>query len=353
MVPRQYSYFLNPDLSGLGDSFDEKNSEENHSDLERQLVYLTLHVRDDGKPRYALKTLRGDLEKHKKNIASMDLACEAKFLLALPHLNIIQVRAIVGHVGKPNHFGIVMDRLLGTLGENIVKWKEAVNPHSKILDRACWRRVRHVSKRPRCVQSIWSKVTCKQQPRPPHDDGLFSERISALSDVARAMSFVHSKRILFRDLKPQNVGITVEGVYVIFDFGLAKELKVVDLVEEPDRYEATGLTGSRIFMAPEVATCQPYGFASDVFSFSMLMWEVIALDEVYQHMSVNEHFEKVILGGLRPKSLRRELPQSLNVMMELSWATDPRERPTFGAILRTLETSCESKDDDQCIFWSE
>ena len=58
---------------------------------------------------------------------------------------------------------------------------------------------------------------------------------------------LHHNRILFRDLKPENVGVDVRGDMRLFDFGLAKELKVRDLVKAPDEYTATGLTGSRVY----------------------------------------------------------------------------------------------------------
>jgi serine/threonine protein kinase len=58
-------------------------------------------------------------------------------------------------------------------------------------------------------------------------------------------SFCTYDRIIFRDLKPENVALDVRGDMRLFDFGLVKELKAKDLVEPPDSFKATGLTGSR------------------------------------------------------------------------------------------------------------
>ena len=97
----------------------------------------------------------------------------------------------------------------------------------------------------------------------------------------------------------------IRGDFSIFDFGLAKEIKKADLVEEPDTYICTGLTGmcvaycrlcriyrgttnvwlyfllrasgSRRWMAPEVVECRDYGLSADVFSFGLLFWNVMAL----------------------------------------------------------------------------
>jgi serine/threonine protein kinase len=62
----------------------------------------------------------------------------------------------------------------------------------------------------------------------------------------------------------------LRGDYLIFDFGLSKELKRKDLVEPPDDgFEATGLTGSRRYMAAEVVSCKNYGFSADVYAFAI------------------------------------------------------------------------------------
>ncbi|KAL3930395.1 MAG: hypothetical protein SGARI_004496, partial [Bacillariaceae sp.] len=340
VVPR-HGYFLDPALSSLGDSIAEleESSDEKHQELARQREYLIEHAcSDGGETLYAVKRIRDDLKKAKEYAAIIDLACEAKYLSALSHPNIIQIKAIMGSAGKKNNFGVIMDRLSGTLGEKIAEWKQVVNPQHHTPKRTSRSRLWPLSTKLWCAISTCSakKNTALLHHR---RDDLFAERVLALSDVARGMKYLHSKRIIFRDLKPSNVGLTLGGTYVLFDFGLAKELKVVDLVEQqPDRYNATGLTGSRFFMAPEVATCQPYGFAADVFSFSMLMWEVMALDEAYpSHMDLNKHFERVILGGLRPRNLKRELPESLKTILKRSWATDPGERPAFSAIVDVLE----------------
>ena len=59
------------------------------------------------------------------------------------------------------------------------------------------------------------------------------------------MRYLHNHMIIYRDLNPENVALDVRGDMRLFDFGLAKELKRKDLVEPPDGFQATGLTGSR------------------------------------------------------------------------------------------------------------
>ena len=77
-------------------------------------------------------------------------------------------------------------------------------------------------------------------------------------------------RIYNSDLKPDNVGFNFEGRVKLFDFGLAKELDPLQKTAD-GMYEMSGGTGSRRFMAPEVALGHPYNLSADIYSFSILI----------------------------------------------------------------------------------
>jgi serine/threonine protein kinase len=89
--------------------------------------------------------------------------------------------------------------------------------------------------------------------------------------IASAMEYCQTSAIpgsmvLHRDLKPDNIGFTLNGEVKVIDFGLAK---VVDnaSTESDDVYTMSGETGSLRYMAPEVADSLPYNHKSDVYSF--------------------------------------------------------------------------------------
>lgn len=121
------------------------------------------------------------------------------------------------------------------------------------------------------------------------------------------------------------MGVNVKGDSVLFDFGLAKELKERDLVKHPDGYNATGVTGSRRYMAPEVVKSTPYGFKADVFSFGILLWEIIALKKSFAHFDAQKHYDFVVTRGKRP-AVDRAWPVELRVLLSQCWANDPADR---------------------------
>lgn len=147
-------------------------------------------------------------------------------------------------------------------------------------------------------------------------------------------------RILYRDCKPDNIGFDVRNRIKIFDFGLAKELKTKDLVNEPNGYQITGLTGSRRYMSPENCLCKPYGLPSDVYSYSIVLWEVLSDAIAYKTMDYNQHFRDVVMNDVRPAITNEKLnryPLSLMDLTESMWDHQPNKRPTFKYICQIIK----------------
>lgn len=123
----------------------------------------------------------------------------------------------------------------------------------------------------------------------------------------------------------------------LFDFGLAKELKPRDLAEgRSDIYHATGLTGSRRYMAPEVIRSEPYGFGVDVYSFGILLWEIMALRTPFCGYHADKHHEQVVVAARRP-ALVRSWPLALRDLLPRCWAPDAADRMDMVAVCRSLQ----------------
>lgn len=99
--------------------------------------------------------------------------------------------------------------------------------------------------------------------------------------------------MIYRDLKPSNLGFDIRGTIRLFDFGIAKELKEKDRIEG-DLYKCTKMTGTRRWMAPEVFLGQPYGLKADVYSFGLMFWYVVALELPFGDIIAANHVNFVI-----------------------------------------------------------
>jgi serine/threonine protein kinase len=131
-----------------------------------------------------------------------------------------------------------------------------------------------------------------------------------------------------------------------FDFGLAKELRPED-VKEDGRYELTGNTGSRRYMAPEVAKECHYDKSVDVYSFGILLWELCSTEKPFFGYSSNKHMQKVVLGGERPKmdgQHTSEWPTNLKWLLSRCWSAFPAARPSFTDIKDVLRDILHEKD---------
>lgn len=77
-------------------------------------------------------------------------------------------------------------------------------------------------------------------------------RLDVSRQICVAMKYLHENMVVFRDLKPDNVGFDINnGKVKLFDFGLAKELKARDRISE-NNYKNTRYVGTRRYMTPEV-----------------------------------------------------------------------------------------------------
>jgi len=88
-------------------------------------------------------------------------------------------------------------------------------------------------------------------------------------------------------------------------------------------------------MAPEVATYKPYDKMADVYSFGILMWEIISFEKPFKNLNCNEWFQQVIIRGNRP-DINESWPTKLQYLLKYCWSEEINERPSFDIIVDAL-----------------
>ncbi|KAJ4778639.1 kinase superfamily with octicosapeptide/Phox/Bem1p domain-containing protein [Rhynchospora pubera] len=159
------------------------------------------------------------------------------------------------------------------------------------------------------------------------------KRLIIAMDAAFGMEYLHSKNIVHFDLKCDNLLVNLKDqtrpICKVGDFGLSK-IKRNTLV-------SGGVRGTLPWMAPELlnGSSNKVSEKVDVFSFGIVMWEILTGEEPYANM----HYGAII-GGIVNNTLRPPVPPNCDSgwkrLMEQCWAPDPFQRPSFTEIAATL-----------------
>eukprot|EP00986_Skeletonema_menzelii_P002740 scaffold771_cov147-Skeletonema_menzelii.AAC.8 len=176
----------------------------------------------------------------------------------------------------------------------------------------------------------------------------YMDVLKCARSLAEALAYCHGRAIpnamvLHRDLKPDNVGFTLDGTVKLIDFGLARTVENATISN--DVYEMSGETGSLRYMAPEVADCQPYNQKADVYSFGIILWELAANKKPYDGMNRDEFYSRVVHGGERPVITNKKWPTDFTELMKSCWDMDIAKRPDFADIVDMLDGMLSGEKD--------
>ena len=285
------------------------------------------------------------------------LVKEAYFLACLRHPHILSLKGwahegLAGYTQPPHfdRFFLVLERMEGNLTERIKEWRQQLKRYKHLLLSATTTATTHAL--------------------------LYKGRLEVIRDVASALSFLHSRGVIHRDVKPSNIGFDVYGRVKLFDFGLAVELEraktrtttntksttklssspyyehrrkhttttiptvttATASLSPPTYIPITGRVGTTKYMSPEVCRGLSYDHKADVYSLSLVLWEVMALQKPYRTITKANHRACVIETMERPPLPRDGIwPRGVVQLLQAAWQETPHLRPHMAELYDLLQ----------------
>ena len=160
-----------------------------------------------------------------------------------------------------------------------------------------------------------------------------------LVGIAYGMMQLHQRHVIHRDLKPENILIDSNYFPHISDFGYSKIYEIGHTLSQ------SKTCGTMIYMAPEVLKGAPYDGKADVYSFSIIMFQVLTDTFPYPLVKAMKMTEYQFQINVVEKNYRPEFPEDITIkeslvnLVKMCWSPDPKERPTFEEIFNKLAYS--------------
>merc|ERR1712137_1338410 len=178
-------------------------------------------------------------------------------------------------------------------------------------------------------------------------------RMIMAKETAVGMAWLHGMdpMIIHRDLKPSNLLVDKHGQIKVCDFGLS----AIKPANESLQYKET-IPGTPLWMPPEVMMGRKVTEKADVYSYGIVLWEIVTQKIPFPDMTSFPKFRQAVcLNNVRPPLDSVTLPSVRN-LLELCWHKTPESRPSFTEIVKMLEhimIDSAIADEEGRAFWKQ
>ncbi|KAJ6644533.1 Mitogen-activated protein kinase kinase kinase 12, partial [Pseudolycoriella hygida] len=146
--------------------------------------------------------------------------------------------------------------------------------------------------------------------------------------IALGMQYLHTHKIIHRDLKSPNILIGAYEIVKISDFGTSREWNEIST--------KMSFAGTVAWMAPEVIRSEPCSEKVDIWSYGVVLWEMLTCEIPYKDAD-----SSAIIWGVGNYTMKLPIPETcpdgFRLIIELCWKVKPKQRPSFKLILSHLE----------------
>ena len=144
--------------------------------------------------------------------------------------------------------------------------------------------------------------------------------------ICRGLQYIHSKNIIHRDIKSQNIFLMKNGKIKIGDFGIAKALTNT-------KSNATTIIGTPYYFSPEIINGEPYNYKTDIWSLGVVLYEMCCLKLPFESNNIAQLSIKIMKGKYDPipnrysKNMANLIKNMLNI--------DQKLRPNINEVMQS------------------